>query len=214
MDVKMIPRPVRSMLKTLAREAALHDPAKYFRLPLFRKMRPLKLNIGCGKVKYPGWVNIDMEPGADLVIDIRKGLPFDDGSVDLIYCEHVIEHFTYEDGEKVLKEFKRCLNEKGVVRIAVPDLDYVIAKYNGDWKNQDWLSWPEYAFIKSKGRMINVGFRWWGHQYLYNEEDLEGQLRKAGFAAVSRREWCVSPREGLSGLETRKDSTLIMEAEK
>jgi len=178
----------------------------------FKKIKNLKLNVGCGKVKLPGWVNIDIEPGADLVMDIRKGLPFDNNSVDFIYCEHVLEHFAYEEGEKVLREFERCLRRGGIVRIAMPDLDYIIKKYNADWKNQDWLSWPEYEFVKTRGQMINIGFRYWGHKYLYNKEDLINQLTKIGFQKIMSCERKKSNHVELCNLETRKDSKLIMEA--
>lgn len=62
--------------------AILLFQVKRFKVAKFKKMKTLKLNVGCGKVKYPGWVNIDIEPGADLVIDIRKGVLFDDNSID------------------------------------------------------------------------------------------------------------------------------------
>jgi predicted SAM-dependent methyltransferase len=180
----------------------------------FRKIGQLKLNIGCGKVKLPGWVNIDIEAGADLVIDVRKGLSFDDNSVDFIYNEHFIEHLSYEECERVLKEFWRVLKKGGVLRIATPDLDYIINKYVTDWKDQEWLSWPEYNFIKTRGEMLNTCFYRWRHKYLYNEEDLKNQLTKAGFRKIIRCEWNKSNHPELSGLETRKDSKLIMEAEK
>jgi predicted SAM-dependent methyltransferase len=179
-----------------------------------RSAGPLKLNVGCGQVKLPGWVNIDVEPGGDLIADARKKLPFNDGRVDFIYNEHLLEHLTYEEGEKFLLECYRCLKESGVLRIAMPDLDYLIRKYNDDWANQDWLTWPGFEFIKTKGRMINVAFRHWGHQYLYNEEDLRNRLIGAGFKTVSRCNWNVSAHSELTGLETRKDSILVMEAEK
>jgi len=66
-----------------------------------KKTNPLKLNIGCGTVKFPGWINIDIETNADLVLDIRRGLPFDNNSVDFIYCEHFIEHISYKEGTSV-----------------------------------------------------------------------------------------------------------------
>lgn len=50
----------------------LLSPINRFKVIKFKKMKTLKLNIGCGKVKLAGWVNIDIEPGADLVIDIKK----------------------------------------------------------------------------------------------------------------------------------------------
>lgn len=189
-------------------------PTEYLKVTKFKKLRPLRLNVGCGKAKVSGWVNIDIEPGADAVIDVTKGMPFDDRSADLIYCEHFLEHLTFEKGEKVLKEFYRCLRIGGVLRIAMPDLDYIIWKYNTDWKSQEWLSWSGYEFIKTKGQMINVGFRFWGHKYLYNEEDLKSQLICAGFEKIVRCDWSESSHRDLSGLETREDSKLIMEAMK
>lgn len=196
------------------RRAILLFQVKRFKVAKFKKMETLKLNVGCGKVKLSGWVNIDIEPGADLVMDVRKGLLFDNNSVDFIYCEHVLEHLTFEEGERVLREFKRCLARGGRMRIAMPDLDYVIKKYNTDWKNQDWLSWPGFKFIESRGQMINISFRWWGHKYLYNEEDLRNQLIKVGFKKIMDCEWNKSNNIELCNLETRKDSKLIMEAEK
>ena len=112
-------------------------------------------------------------------------------------------------------EFRRCLKKGGVLRIAMPDLDYIVEKYNTDWKNQDWLSWPGYEFIRTRGRMVNVVFRWsWGHKYLYNEEDLRAQLTGAGFQRIVRCEWNKSSHSELAGLETRRDSILIIEATK
>ena len=73
----------------------------------------------------------------------------------------------------------------GGVRIVMPDLDYIIQKYKmQDWRNQDWLSWPEYEFVKTRGQMINISFRWWWHKYLYNKEDLRNQLTKVGFQKI------------------------------
>jgi len=210
--------PLRTALQVSRRlhaRAMLLSPVNRFKTARFKNTSPLKLNIGCGKVRFPGWVNIDIEPGADLVLDVRKGLPFDDDSVDLIYNEHLLEHLTFEEGGEVVMQFRRCLKEGGVLRMAMPDLDYIIEKYNTDWKNQDWLSWPGYEFIRTRGRMVNVVFRWsWGHKYLYNEEDLRAQLTGAGFQRIVRCEWNKSSHSELAGLETRKDSKLIIEATK
>jgi predicted SAM-dependent methyltransferase len=170
-----------------------------------------KLHVGCGKVKLPGWLNIDVEPSADLVIDVRGGLPFDDNSIDFIYNEHFIEHLTYEEGEKVLKEFWRCLKKGGVLRIATPDLDFLIQIYGRDFKTDDWFP-AGYEFVKTKGMAMNMVFRWWGHEYIYNEEELQNQLSRVGFQNIKRCELYKSDYSELSDLETRKESTLILEA--
>jgi len=193
---------------------ALIFPLKPFKVAKFTKYVPLKLNVGCGQVKYPGWVNIDIEPGADLVLDVRKGLPFDDNSVDFIYNEHLLEHLTFEEGEKGLSEFHRCLKKEGVLRIAMPDLDWTIQQYDKDFRNEDWFPGPGYEFVKTKGMAINMAFYWWGHKYLYNEEDLRNQLAKVGFKKITGCEWNKSNCPELSGLETRKESRLIVEAKK
>lgn len=184
----------------------------YIKAWKFRNKNDLKLNIGCGNVKFAKWINIDIEPSADITIDVTKGLPFKDNSSSFIFNEHFIEHITYENSEKILKEFYRILKNGGVVRIATPDLDYVVNKYLNDWKNQEWLSWQEYSYIKTKGRMINVSFREWGHKYLYNEEDLTILLKTVGFRHISRCEFKKSNYPELNDLETRKDSKLILEA--
>lgn len=180
----------------------------------FRNKKYLKLNVGCGSIKFPEWVNIDIEPNADICADVTKGLPFSDNSSKFIFNEHFIEHITYEEGEKVLKDFYRILEKGGILRIATPDLDYIIDKYNNNWKDQEWLTWPELQFIKTKGQMINISLRSWGHKYMYNEEDLRIQLLNAGFSNINRCDWNISSYEELSGRETRKDSILILEAEK
>jgi predicted SAM-dependent methyltransferase len=172
-----------------------------------------KLHVGCGNVKLPGWLNIDVEPSADLVIDIREGLPFEDNSIDFIYNEHFLEHLTYEEGEKALRDFRRCLKNGAVLRIATPDLDFLIQLYHSDFKNEDWFP-AGYEFVKTKGMAINMAFRWWGHQYVYNEEDLTGQLVKVGFQNIKSCELNKSNYPELSNLETRKESTLILEAVK
>lgn len=93
------------------------------------KTDALKLNVGCVSVKFPDWVNVDIESGADLVVDLRNGLRLKDNTVGFIYNEHFIEHLVFEDGKKAVEEFYRVLKRGGVLRIATPELDYVIEKY-------------------------------------------------------------------------------------
>lgn len=200
--------------KTLYRYILLLSPTRQLQKVKFKKMKEIKLNVGCGKVKFPSWLNVDLEPSADFILDIRRKLPFGNSSISFIYCEHVFEHLTYDEGQRLLQEFFRCLGKDGVVRIAMPDLDYVVQKYSTDWRDQDWLTWPGNECVNTKGQMINISFRWWDHKYLYNEEDLRNQFNAAGFSNSIRLELNKSNRSELRGLETRKDSKLIMEAQK
>jgi glycosyltransferase involved in cell wall biosynthesis len=80
----------------------------------------LKLDLGCGPYKRGGFLGIDIEPhpGVDWVHDLNKGLPFDDGCVDHVYCSHALEHF--EDPLFVLDEIHRVCIDNATVELIVP----------------------------------------------------------------------------------------------
>ena len=61
-------------------------------------------------------------PATDIVRDLARGLPFEDSSVDEIYCDNVLEHIgPAEDFIFVLNEFYRVLKPGAVATIIVPD---------------------------------------------------------------------------------------------
>lgn len=176
----------------------------------------MNLHIGCGEVYFDGWVNIDKDSEkADKKHDARKRLPYKDNSVDFIYNEHFIEHITVEEAVKILIDFYRVLKPEGVLRIATPDLDYLIEKYiSPSWKNQDWIETYSCQWIQTRAEMLNVCFREWGHQYSYNAEELERRLKQAGFEKIYRQKLNESKYTELANRETREDSKLIVEAVK
>lgn len=174
-----------------------------------------KLNIGCGEVHFDGWVNIDINPGkADLVYDVRNPMPYSNNSVDFIYNEHFIEHLDVRDGLKFLQECYRVLRPGGMLRIATPDLDYIIFRYFFFWRKQGWIKKYGYDWVKTRAELMNINFREWGHQYLYNKEELGRRLREAGFEKIKKAAWGKSKWPELTKLETRKESRLILEAVK
>jgi predicted SAM-dependent methyltransferase len=122
-----------------------------------------------------------------------------------------MEHLTIDEGQRCLRDWFRLLQPGGTLRIATPDLQYLVERYQTAWRDQAWLALPEYAFIQTRAQMMNVAFRWWDHRYLYDGEELERRLREAGYVAVRRCTLGESAVPGLSGLETRPDSLLIVE---
>ena len=89
------------------------------------------VNIGCGAVFHPDWINLDSAPVAPAVraCDARGGLPFADASVDVVYHAHMLEHLEAEDARKFLAECHRVLRPGGVVRVVVPDLEGIAQAY-------------------------------------------------------------------------------------
>lgn len=175
-----------------------------------------KLHVGCGKNRFKGWINADISPSADAIIFLQKKLPFKDASLELVYSEHVIEHISYEIALRFVTDAKRVLKKGGVLRIAMPDLDVLVEQYREDWRSADWVNWPEFSFIETRAQMINIAFRWWGHKYLYNREELTKLLKEAGFEDENIRfcELGESTTKELEGIESREDSLLIAEAYK
>lgn len=173
-----------------------------------------RLHLGCGSNRFPGWINADILPGADLILFMERRLPFKDGSLQRIYSEHVLEHVSFETGIRFLRDANRALAPGGVIRIAMPDLDDLIDGYQGDWRRFDWVNWPQHAFIRTRAEMINIAFRWWGHKHLYNQEELLRALAEAGFSQVRFVERGWSEMADLCGLERRLDSKLVAEAVK
>jgi len=180
----------------------------------------IKLNLGCGLDYKIGWINIDNNSDQNIVRvdikwDLRRPLPFKDNSVDLIFNEHFLEHLTVEDGIKALCDFRRILRPKGVIRIAMPDLKTVIDEYlDPNWKQRAWLSKFGMSHVQTQAELININFHAWGHKYLYNKEELERRLREVGFYEIRFCKWRESCLYELNDLETRDESTLIVEAVK
>lgn len=173
-----------------------------------------KLQLGSGGNRLAGWVNSDIDPRAEMIAIVGWPLPFGRASLERIYMEHVLEHVPYETAVRFLLEARRVLEPGGVIRIAVPDLEGLCRGYlQDDWRQRfDWVKWPQFAFIQTRAQMLNMGFRWWGHSHLYDREEMTRVLREAGFQQFEFVERGASRHEDLRGLETRLDSTLVVEA--
>jgi predicted SAM-dependent methyltransferase len=91
------------------------------------------LNLGCGTHYHEGaeWTNLDFVSSGPRVIahNLLQGVPFQSETFDLVYHSHVLEHFSKQDGEKLIEECFRVLKPGGVIRIAIPDLEQIVKNY-------------------------------------------------------------------------------------
>lgn len=177
----------------------------------------MKLHLCCGARNEKGWINLDLDPPADVRHDVRTGLPYGDGTFTHIYSEHAIEHFTKAQGLALLMECQRTLQPGGALRLSTPDLRYLVALYGSASRSLDphqWTSaemnaahnngreavfaagratlraYKEVGFVaETPAQLINEGMRNWGHFYLYDEMELELVLKAAGFKRVRRAEY-------------------------
>jgi predicted SAM-dependent methyltransferase len=148
------------------------------------------LNVGCGPNIFSNFINLDIDwtKKIDIVWDIRKKpYPLKDGSLEGIFTEHCLEHITFEDCEKNLREFHRMLKPGGTVRIIVPDGEIYADIYQRR-KNGEEIYMPyerEDGYPTPMAR-INGIFRNHGHQFIYDFETFKYLLEKTGFKEIKK----------------------------
>lgn len=214
-------------------------------MPLANAPVGIKLNVGCGPVQPAGWVNIDnsyrarfasslpwldrllVKTGAIPATEFKAGirgvnldrpLPWPTGSVDVVYGGEVLEHFTREDGIRLLTECFRVLRPGGVVRMRVPDnarfWSNYLAEYAamGQRHRSEW-SLAHTRWIEKFFREISTGKRWGSsghfHKWMYDEISLILTFESIGFSDVSRMPYLKSRIPDVALVEVRDE--LIVE---
>ncbi len=187
-----------------------------------------RLNLGCGGFPLTGWTNIDggdafFSPPDDATVvrlDVFRALgALASDSVEFITSEQFLEHFTRQDGLRLMQECWRVLRPGGVMRVQVPDLEQVIRLYRNEVPEADWEtvqlphrmrhihgSRDPYGKLQpgeqyTPAMMINNGFHLDGHRFLYDFQTLAQSLRLAGFQEIIRERFGESRHAELRGVD-------------
>jgi SAM-dependent methyltransferase len=126
-------------------------------------------------------------------LDIGEALPFEDGALDWVYAEHLIEHVPLPVAVGWLTEVRRILAPGGVLRLTTPDL----RRYAEGYVRQDGF----FARHRRRLRVMRVGppmpdrtafmfnqiFYLYGHKWIYDEAELRHVLGRAGFDPSAMR---------------------------
>jgi SAM-dependent methyltransferase len=96
------------------------------------------LEIGPGKRRIQGFETLNIVAGwnVDYVCDAARHLPFPDGTFDIVYASHILEHVPWYQTERVLSDWARVLKPGGKLEVWVPDglkicEAFVAAELNG-----------------------------------------------------------------------------------
>jgi len=143
--------------------------------------RVVRVHIGCGPVNAPGFINVDAQPypHVHVVTERIEELSFlDDGTADLIYASHVVEHIPGAELARVLEGFRRKLKPGGVLRLSVPDFDGLLAIYTDNDRDIAVIANPLMG-----GQRSRFDF----HCSVFTRRSLTALLTAAGFRNV--RDW-------------------------
>lgn len=154
----------------------------------------IQLDIGAGDSQRPGWVTLDITDNCDLFWDLRRGIPFPDNSVDVIYSSHLLEHMSYRDGLSLLREALRVLKPGGVVSVCVPNARLYVEAYLGTVPlSKDHNFWEPALESDSGIDLLNyIAYMNGEHQCMFDQQSLLSRIKRAGFTDVEERFFDVS----------------------
>lgn len=136
----------------------------------------MKLNLGCGKKRWPGFVNIDLRD-SDMNCDIRD-LPYSEAEADEIHAIHVCEHFFITEILTILKEWRRVLKDGGKLHVELPCWDKV-RQHIANGGPENMTRWALYGDPRTHKDGVPAL-----HKYCYSQGEFARLLKAAGFAEV------------------------------
>jgi SAM-dependent methyltransferase len=146
----------------------------------------IALNLGSGRIRWPGWVNVDaFSDRADLGADLLR-LPLPNDHADRIAAIHVFEHFYLWETEALLAEWKRVLKPGGSLVLELPCMDkvfgYIAARLAKNEQPAPAFSWLAlWGDPKHKSPAMC-------HRWGYFKSDMGKVLTDAGFTEIRNEE--------------------------
>lgn len=161
-----------------------------------------KLQIGCGKNILEGWLNTDLiETDIIMYLDAGISFPIENGTFDFIYSEHLFEHLKVEQQINMLNEGYRILKKGGIMRIAMPNLEFLYNIYSNPNTpvHQDYVNHyvsshsclrTVFELVDSKEEyyiyVINNFFKAWGHQMIHDFSSIQKLALQCNYEDVRR----------------------------
>ena len=133
-------------------------------------------------------LDIDENVKPDIVSSITDMSVVEDNSFDAVYSSHNIEHLYAHEVPLALNEFRRVLNDNGIVLIRCPDLQ-TIAQHIVDgnvvepmYESPAGPVAPIDALFGMRKFIVNNEYM--AHKVAFNSKLITGTLKQAGFKSV------------------------------
>jgi SAM-dependent methyltransferase len=147
-------------------------------------------------------------------------LPFEDGTVGLVYTSHMLEHLTQAEAAAFFREALRVLEPGGWIRIAVPDLRRIAVHYvDGALDADGFVEATLMASARPRNLRERITLAVTGprhHLWMYDGPSLCRLLRAQGFVneAELPRGLTKVPDTGALNLLERADESVYVEGQK
>lgn len=219
---------VRACVQSVGHQVltSLYAPllSRRFQRAVAAESQLVKVNVGAGSVHLNGWINTDVGWRLPMYLDLTKPWPVPSGSVDRIYGDNVIEHFSLDVCRTVLRHCWDALSVGGSLRLATPDVERTARAYLEDPQ----LTAAHLDRHRRHGfpaeypvDMLRITYAYHGHHlgYCFDWAALSAELAAAGFVDIRRYEAGQSDDPAFRDLEHRHEPTeaateLIVEARK
>lgn len=184
---------------------------------------PHRLNLCSGARAISGFINIDIEPPADLLLDLSwQRLPFTGESVDTIVCMSAINYFTHDRAQLIVKETYRVLRPGGVARFGVQDLALLARHYvnaNTGFFNEKMPDGSDrYPGASLSDKFAGFFYRFPAGgsscRYVYDFQSLSILFRNAGFVQIEQRPYRDSRIPAIEAIDNRPEQMFFLEAVK
>ncbi|MZP29459.1 methyltransferase domain-containing protein [Heliobacterium undosum] len=182
-----------------------------------------KVNLCSGPVKIKGYLNIDINPASDLVLDLDyQNIPLADESVDVVACISAINYFTRDRAQEIIREVFRVLKPGGIARFGTQDLRRLAEMYiheDRDFffqKLSDGRDRFPGATLADKLNNFFYGFPTFGKacKYVYDFASLRVLFDKAGFVEIEQKQYRESRIPEVDLLDNRPEQMFFLEAVK
>ena len=175
--------------------------------------REIRLHVAAGGIVIPGWLNTDVKSSAPLYLDAIEPFAIASNSVEYVFCEHFIEHLTYQQGIQFFKEVARILSPTGVFRISTTSLEDLCREYCAKSQIADRLVLRNesygYQFGRTHSAILNKAFYADKHNHIYDHATLVQTLQDVGFSEIVRTQIGESTRTALLQIERHHVGTIL-----
>ena len=146
------------------------------------------MNLGSGPrgLDSPEWLNLDGFPEKTVhyMCDFGRPIPVPASSLDGIFTEHVVEHFTYEQARVLLSQCRDMLKQGGVIRIIVPDGRKFLKCYFEE--PERILEYKECSTPHAIEAVNAWFYQRFEHQFIYDADMLRHLLLEIGFRSAEQ----------------------------